>query len=201
MSLWPARKPRRKSLAGVELRGHAISGCRQPGFVCGRRRRGQQAFPPDQGRRRRADPRKSPGAAPHENSSALSTIQSGSVFWANSRLPVEVIPMARSFVARQFVKARGQPMLREDFLTDNGNRRTGYLQPEYYQSRGDGASLQSDSGRRNSGHFCAAAGRQDNIVRREGQTFRNCREPNSSKLNRWKMASDTGLSNLEVLIP
>lgn len=36
-------------------------------------------------------------------------------------LPVEVIPMARSFVARQFVKARGQPVLREDFLTDNGN--------------------------------------------------------------------------------
>jgi ribose 5-phosphate isomerase A len=36
-------------------------------------------------------------------------------------LPVEVIPMARSFVARQFVKARGQPVLREDFLTDNNN--------------------------------------------------------------------------------
>ncbi len=36
-------------------------------------------------------------------------------------LPVEVIPMARSFVARQFVKARGQPILREDFATDNGN--------------------------------------------------------------------------------
>jgi ribose 5-phosphate isomerase A len=36
-------------------------------------------------------------------------------------LPVEVIPMARSFVARQFVKARGQPVLREGYLTDNGN--------------------------------------------------------------------------------
>lgn len=36
-------------------------------------------------------------------------------------LPVEVIPMARSFVARQFVKSRGQPVAREDFLTDNGN--------------------------------------------------------------------------------
>jgi ribose 5-phosphate isomerase A len=36
-------------------------------------------------------------------------------------LPVEVIPMARSFVARQFVKNRGQPVAREDFLTDNGN--------------------------------------------------------------------------------
>jgi ribose 5-phosphate isomerase A len=29
--------------------------------------------------------------------------------------------MARSFVARQFVKARGQPVLRKDFITDNGN--------------------------------------------------------------------------------
>jgi ribose 5-phosphate isomerase A len=37
-------------------------------------------------------------------------------------LPVEVIPMARSFVARQFVKARGQPILRENFVTDNGNQ-------------------------------------------------------------------------------
>ncbi|MDH3509555.1 MAG: ribose-5-phosphate isomerase RpiA [Gammaproteobacteria bacterium] len=36
-------------------------------------------------------------------------------------LPVEVIPMAQSFVARQFVKARGQPILREEFVTDNGN--------------------------------------------------------------------------------
>lgn len=37
-------------------------------------------------------------------------------------LPVEVIPMARSFVSRQFVKARGQPVLRNDYLTDNGNQ-------------------------------------------------------------------------------
>jgi ribose 5-phosphate isomerase A len=36
-------------------------------------------------------------------------------------LPVEVVPMARSFVARQFVKSRGQPVAREGFLTDNGN--------------------------------------------------------------------------------
>jgi ribose 5-phosphate isomerase A len=36
-------------------------------------------------------------------------------------LPVEVIPMARSYVARQFVKLRGQPVFREGFLTDNGN--------------------------------------------------------------------------------
>lgn len=36
-------------------------------------------------------------------------------------LPVEVIPMARSHVARELVKLGGQPRLREGFVTDNGN--------------------------------------------------------------------------------
>lgn len=36
-------------------------------------------------------------------------------------LPIEVIPMARSYVARELVKLGGTPMLREDFTTDNGN--------------------------------------------------------------------------------
>lgn len=36
-------------------------------------------------------------------------------------LPVEVIPMARSMVAREMVKMGGSPVLREDFVTDNGN--------------------------------------------------------------------------------
>ena len=36
-------------------------------------------------------------------------------------LPVEVIPMARSFVAREIVKMGGIPILREGFTTDNGN--------------------------------------------------------------------------------
>ncbi len=36
-------------------------------------------------------------------------------------LPVEVIPMARSYVARQLVKLGGQPVYREGFVTDNGN--------------------------------------------------------------------------------
>ncbi|HEX9625917.1 MAG TPA: ribose-5-phosphate isomerase RpiA [Acidiferrobacterales bacterium] len=36
-------------------------------------------------------------------------------------LPVEVIPMARSYVARQIVKLGGEPVLRERFKTDNGN--------------------------------------------------------------------------------
>ncbi len=37
-------------------------------------------------------------------------------------LPVEVIPMARSYVSRQFIKWRGQPVWREGFVTDNGNQ-------------------------------------------------------------------------------
>ena len=36
-------------------------------------------------------------------------------------LPVEVIPMARAYVARQMVKLGGQPKLREGLKTDNGN--------------------------------------------------------------------------------
>ena len=36
-------------------------------------------------------------------------------------LPVEVIPMARSYIAREIVKLGGQPRLREGFTTDNGN--------------------------------------------------------------------------------
>jgi ribose 5-phosphate isomerase A len=36
-------------------------------------------------------------------------------------LPVEVIPMARSHVARELVKLGGSPKLREHFVTDNGN--------------------------------------------------------------------------------
>jgi len=37
-------------------------------------------------------------------------------------LPVEVIPMARSYVSRQMVKLGGQPLWRENFVTDNGNQ-------------------------------------------------------------------------------
>ncbi len=36
-------------------------------------------------------------------------------------LPVEVIPMARSHVARKLAGMGGQPEWREDFITDNGN--------------------------------------------------------------------------------
>ena len=37
-------------------------------------------------------------------------------------LPVEVIPMARSYVARQMVALGGQPVYRDGFVTDNGNQ-------------------------------------------------------------------------------
>lgn len=36
-------------------------------------------------------------------------------------VPVEVIPMARSYVAREIVKLGGDPELRDQFRTDNGN--------------------------------------------------------------------------------
>jgi ribose 5-phosphate isomerase A len=36
-------------------------------------------------------------------------------------LPIEVLPMAQAFVARKLVKMRGQPIWRENFVTDNGN--------------------------------------------------------------------------------
>jgi ribose 5-phosphate isomerase A len=36
-------------------------------------------------------------------------------------LPIEVIPMAQTFVSRQLLKLRAQPVWREGFITDNGN--------------------------------------------------------------------------------
>ncbi len=36
-------------------------------------------------------------------------------------LPVEVVPMARSYVAREIVKMGGKPVYREGFITDNSN--------------------------------------------------------------------------------
>ena len=36
-------------------------------------------------------------------------------------LPIEVIPMARSYVAREIVKRGGQPVWRDGVVTDNGN--------------------------------------------------------------------------------
>lgn len=39
----------------------------------------------------------------------------------NFPLPVEVIPMARSYVARELVKLGGDPVYRQEVTTDNGN--------------------------------------------------------------------------------
>ena len=36
-------------------------------------------------------------------------------------LPIEVLPMAREFVARRMLKMRSQPIWREGFVTDSGN--------------------------------------------------------------------------------
>ncbi|WP_201543756.1 ribose-5-phosphate isomerase RpiA [Psychrobacter sp. H7-1] len=36
-------------------------------------------------------------------------------------VPIEVLPQARSYVARQLVKMGGEPVYREDFITDYGN--------------------------------------------------------------------------------
>jgi ribose 5-phosphate isomerase A len=36
-------------------------------------------------------------------------------------LPIEVIPMARSYVAREITKLGGTPVWRDQFITDNGN--------------------------------------------------------------------------------
>ena len=36
-------------------------------------------------------------------------------------MPIEVVPMARSYVARELVRLGGHPELRKDFITDNGN--------------------------------------------------------------------------------
>ena len=39
----------------------------------------------------------------------------------NFPLPVEVVPMAQSYVASEITKLGGQPELRQNFTTDNGN--------------------------------------------------------------------------------
>jgi ribose 5-phosphate isomerase A len=55
-------------------------------------------------------------------------------------LPIEVVPMAHTFVARQLFKAGGQPALREDCITDNGNyiidvHRLAILNPREVETR------------------------------------------------------------------
>ena len=55
-------------------------------------------------------------------------------------LPIEVIPMAQAFVARQLVRMRGQPVWRQGFVTDNGNhiidvRNLSIINPPEMESR------------------------------------------------------------------
>jgi ribose 5-phosphate isomerase A len=57
-------------------------------------------------------------------------------------LPVEVIPMARSLVARRLVGFGGQPVLRQGFRTDNGNE---IVDVHNLQIR-DPAALEADIG-------------------------------------------------------
>jgi ribose 5-phosphate isomerase A len=55
-------------------------------------------------------------------------------------LPVEVIPMARSAVARRLVALGGRPVWRQDFVTDNGN----LILDVYDLSIGDAPALESE---------------------------------------------------------
>ena len=75
-------------------------------------------------------------------------------------LPVEVIPMARSYVARQFVKLRGQPVWRENFVTDNGNQILDVHNLQITQSAGAGEPPEPDSGHRHGRPVCQPAGRR-----------------------------------------
>lgn len=43
------------------------------------------------------------------------------VLGTNAAIPIEVIPMARSYVGREIIKLGGNPMYREGLITDNGN--------------------------------------------------------------------------------
>ena len=69
-------------------------------------------------------------------SCASSTIRSSWTRLGRFPLPIEVIPMARSFVARALVRLGGRPERREGFVTDNGNEIPGRARPRHPQSAG-----------------------------------------------------------------
>ncbi len=56
-----------------------------------------------------------------KNLSVLQTLPKQVDILGKFPLPVEVIPMARSAVARQLVKLGGRPEYRQGVVTDNGN--------------------------------------------------------------------------------
>ncbi len=41
--------------------------------------------------------------------------------FGNFPIPIEIIPMARTFVEKKIIKLKGCPVYRKDFITDNGN--------------------------------------------------------------------------------
>lgn len=61
-------------------------------------------------------------------------------YWGDFPIAVEVIPMARSAVARELLKLAGSPAYRDGFMTDNGNiildvYQLDLLQPESIEAR------------------------------------------------------------------
>ena len=64
-------------------------------------------------------------------------------------LPVEVIPMARSYVAREMVRLGGRPAWRMGFTTDNGNVILDVSRPD---DRGSGRARDHDQPDRRRGH-------------------------------------------------
>ena len=73
-------------------------------------------------------------------------------------LPVEVIPMARSYVGREIVKMGGQPQLRENFTTDNGNLILDCHGLDAARSAADRGRAQPDRRRGDQRHLRAPAG-------------------------------------------
>ena len=85
-------------------------------------------------------------------------------------LPIEVIPMARSYVARELAKLGGQPEWRMGFTTDNGNVILDVRGLEHAQSRRDRDDAESDRGRGQRRRVRAARCQRDparNVERRE----------------------------------
>ena len=74
-------------------------------------------------------------------------------------LPVEVIPMARSFVARELVKLGGQPEWRAGFVTDNGNLILDVHGLSIPRAGSAGGNHQSDPGGGDERHIRASSGR------------------------------------------
>lgn len=64
----------------------------------------------------------------------------------SSPLAIEVIPMARSYVARQLVKMGGNPTYRQGFITDNGNIILDVYNLNYDQPLGLEAKLNNITG-------------------------------------------------------